>query len=513
MKIAIVIGVSIYQSDRYDNILACDNDAKAFKDIIENVKSMDNILFIHGEVKAKNAKNEIANFIRLNKEKETKIDELTFYFSGHGERNSEDFLYLFSDYDSLKPETTSLRNSELDDFIRALNPSLCIKIVDACYSGTKYIKGDTKHQDILEKSAQKSSINKSYFLFSSNDNQASYAGNEYSRFTESFLTALTENTGNIRYRDITAYIADDMSSYSDSKPFFVSQADGTEIFGEISHATHEIIFKKFGIPFESNNSHSLPLSIETQNTNYNENLLEILKEKTQELYFTEDELSDFLSVLKIELCKNDGYGLIENVFNIENTNDDAYPSHLYKKTIGQWLHKNDSNQELFAYPDYEDEFYEVEEYIEKPQKPTYRNNMIDYFTNSIASTFLEKNNKDYSLEKIQKKRRVVNGFYYNQGLVKKCGVYFIKFTPSFDVLKPLVLVIVPLYSSTKLMIQYSYSWLAPKSWATFSLPNFTKWNVVDVKVKNDTFTSKTASMIKQDIRDAIELELKPLIKN
>lgn len=235
MNLAIVIGVSEYNSDGFDNLPACKNDAETFKCVIENVKKIDDLLFLNGAINGSYVKNEIAKFV--DKNKSNKINEVVFYFSGHGERNNDDFLYLFSDYESTKVERASLRNSELDDFMRTLSPDLCVKIVDACYSGTRYIKGNDNGSDYITKSLKDNSIKNSYFLFSSGENEASYAGNEFSRFTESFLTSLTEIYGDIRCRDIISYIADDMSNKGEAKPVFVSQANSTEIFGKVTDET------------------------------------------------------------------------------------------------------------------------------------------------------------------------------------------------------------------------------------------------------------------------------------
>ena len=86
-------------------------------------------------------KRRIVEFVEKYKGKE--INELIFYFSGHGERFNDDFFYLPSDFDRKKRHTTGLQNSELDVWIKTLSPQLCVKIVDACFSGTQYIKSES----------------------------------------------------------------------------------------------------------------------------------------------------------------------------------------------------------------------------------------------------------------------------------------------------------------------------------------------------------------------------------
>jgi len=113
MNLAIVIGVENYQSDKYDNLPACKNDASIIKDVIEDVKDIEEVLFFNNNELAVNVKREITNFVEKYQEKD--INELFFYFTGHGERDIQekdrdinDFLYILYDFDSKKKRTTSL---------------------------------------------------------------------------------------------------------------------------------------------------------------------------------------------------------------------------------------------------------------------------------------------------------------------------------------------------------------------------------------------------------------------
>jgi uncharacterized caspase-like protein len=117
------------------------------------------------------------------------IDELFFYYSGHGARRSDDFLYLFSDFNSSKTSQTSLKNSELDTMIKSLNPKLTVKVLDACQSGTEYIKSEEDLKMIFEKSSG-NNFKKTYFMFSSATNQNSIADMDYSVFNKKLLRKL-----------------------------------------------------------------------------------------------------------------------------------------------------------------------------------------------------------------------------------------------------------------------------------------------------------------------------------
>ncbi len=83
-------------------------------------------------------KRELFQFVLRNKGRV--LDEALFYFSGHGQSKDEEFYFALSDFEESRRNTTSLKNTELDVFLRALNPKLAVKIVDACNAGVQYIK-------------------------------------------------------------------------------------------------------------------------------------------------------------------------------------------------------------------------------------------------------------------------------------------------------------------------------------------------------------------------------------
>ncbi|MCL1478042.1 MAG: caspase family protein [Marinobacter sp.] len=111
------------------------------KNVITDIKVIDDAVYLNKSPRAYEAKKQISDFVE--KHKNTDIEELIFYFSGHGSRSEEDFFYVMSDFKESKKESTGLRNTELDGLIRTLKPKLTVKIIDACFSGTQYIKSDT----------------------------------------------------------------------------------------------------------------------------------------------------------------------------------------------------------------------------------------------------------------------------------------------------------------------------------------------------------------------------------
>ncbi|ELV8728819.1 caspase family protein, partial [Vibrio fluvialis] len=230
MNLAILIGVSQYEN--CSDLSACGNDVEIMSNIITQLDKYDDVCVISNSPKAYEAKQKITAFI--NKHKDSKVDELVFYYTGHGARFDDDFFYIFSDFSEGRREVSGLRNSELDGLIRNLEPELTIKVVDACFAGGNYVKSEADIKPILEKSAKENELNKLYFLHSSNSEETSLATSEYSLFSNSFFKSLTQNEGDIRYRDFMAYVADDMAVNGYPKPTFVVQAENTEIFGEVS---------------------------------------------------------------------------------------------------------------------------------------------------------------------------------------------------------------------------------------------------------------------------------------
>ena len=177
MKLAIIIGVAEYDSDNFENLPACKSDAELFKDVLSDVKELDDLLCLNSNPKGYEAKKQLSDFVE--KHKGNDVEEFIFYFSGHGNRYEDDFFYILSDFKENKRESTGLRNTELDGLIRTLNPKLTIKIIDACFSGTQYIKSETNTRIDFEKSAKENRLNDIYFWFSSREDQTSLAGDEF----------------------------------------------------------------------------------------------------------------------------------------------------------------------------------------------------------------------------------------------------------------------------------------------------------------------------------------------
>lgn len=239
VKLAIIISVATYGGSIPD-LPGCENDDAAMMTLISESREFDDILHLNAEPNAAAVKQHLVDFV--SKHKGADVDEVFFYFTGHGDFTGDEFYYLLSDYDDSRHNQTTLQNSELDTFLRTLSPNLTAKFVDACFSGVQYIKDRTLLSEYLAKGQQDESLGKCYFLFSSHSNQRSYQDAELSHFTRAVVESVIAHPGeSIRYKDIADYVADFFAESVEQKPFFVVQADFTERFCSISKGLRDAL--------------------------------------------------------------------------------------------------------------------------------------------------------------------------------------------------------------------------------------------------------------------------------
>ena len=248
MNIAFVIGNSDY--DNLDKLEACKNDIKAVGDVLKATEKYGEIFIEENKTSSETKKSIASKIDSLKKEKIT-IEELVFYYTGHGCHKNDQFYYLPTDYDSKRHSSTSLSNDEVDEMLKSLNPQLTVKIIDACESGQNYIKSNNDDKDtFLNTSTNR--FNKCYFMYSSNKNQESSATDEFGFFTFSLLRSIKKCTENeIRYKDIIDFITDDFEDYDEQKPYFVTQADFTEYFCKDLKSVKEVL-ESYNLEFEEN---------------------------------------------------------------------------------------------------------------------------------------------------------------------------------------------------------------------------------------------------------------------
>ena len=238
MNIGIVIGVSDYQ--KVSPLPGCVADANSIKQLLELSNKCEDILYIAENTNSKDVKSRLAAFVK--KHEANDIEEVIFYFSGHGLFDDDEFYYILTDYTESKIKQTSLENSELDNLLRSLSAKLTVKIVDACQAGTRYVKDPDVFRKYLQSSEQ--GFDKCYFFYSSQNNQSSYQSEIISDFTLSFLNAFIERPNqDVRYKDVMDTLSDEFSSNKKQTPFFVMQGNYTESFGHIAQDVSEALIK------------------------------------------------------------------------------------------------------------------------------------------------------------------------------------------------------------------------------------------------------------------------------
>ncbi len=471
MKLAIIIGVSEYES--CDSLTACKNDVVMMKGIFEHLEKFEDICVIADSPKGIVAKKKLTEFIKKYEEKD--VEELVFYYTGHGDRYDDDFFYLFSDFNENEKEFTSLRNTELDSLIRNLNPDLTVKIVDACYSGSQYVKSDSDIEPFLVKSAKENDLKNLYFFHSSSSEETSLASDLYSYFTYSFCKSLTKIDGSIRYRDIMGLVADDMNLSGYPKPTFVVQANNLEIFGEMKPDLLSYTKNALGlIDTPEDIIHNPIVSFHAGNS-----LLELVTQKSSEEYCTYEEASSNIEQirdnLKTEFWPND----IDMLFDVEQTETESTRNIPNSVEIGRWIHKQ-TEDNFFAEPSYETRKYFKDEYVEIPKKPSKNRGIFGSISHNLSAFGLD--DTDYQLEKVEKNQQVINGFNYTAESPFRS--LKLQFKPKHSALENYCFTIVLLFSRNSLALFNAKESLPYESWDSIAYPKASSWKVKVVSLKD-----------------------------
>lgn len=329
MNIAIIIGVSKY--DNFVNLNQCKNDAIAIRELLSKSKKYDDILYINESNKSTKSGaifDELDRFIKKNSGK--KIDELLFYFSGHGITLENEFYYCTTNTNEDRINSTSILNKNLDSIIKQLSPKLYVKIIDACESGSAYIKGINDREKILDK--EKGKFNSCYFFSSSQQNQESFVRKKYSEFTYQLLEIINnkgnENENNIKYRDLSNELSDAFDGLS-QQPFFVMQGSLSETFISIDDNIKEFLTKKLN---------------EEEKVELNKNVIPKKEEETNEekaIEFKSKITDNIFSTLKnVEsILKDYSYSIDKH-----EKKDNIIP----RKMICNWLMENQEKYFVFA---------------------------------------------------------------------------------------------------------------------------------------------------------------------
>jgi hypothetical protein len=475
MRIALLIGISDFVN--CNNLPGCLNDIKAMNELLQESKEFDEIKVFEKTVNSDELKSNLTSL--FNSWKDKTVDELFFYFTGHGSFYKEEFYYLLSDFDENKRRQTSLQNSEIDNMIKGISPALVTKVIDACQSGVSYIKGSS---DIIEKYYAKTSesFKKCYFMHSSMTDQYSYQDNDLSDFTRSFLGAIKSNSKpTIRYKDIIDYISDEFEKSTEQTPFFITQAGHTESFLIASEALTKVLSNYF--------KNEVTDTKKTDDTpTYNSYIDKIKKEA--ELYSSQVELEQLLMRIKTNLegilLKEDIAELYDKKVSFENFLRDL-PRCI---EIGRWI--NENRNSYFAEPDYETVSY-TEEVAPNP-------------FGSLISRM--QGNKV-----ITKQKEVLKGYDLTIDVPYKS--ILIDFIPRYPNLSQYAIIISFLSSKKNIKFYHAFTIYTEQSWTRKSISSNFKWQSSDFLIKDSSSIDSFINKIVEDNILNMSNEIKKLYED
>jgi hypothetical protein len=325
MNLGIIIGVSEYV-DSSNNLPGCKMDANAIQNILSKTDKYDDLLFLNSNQNSAEIKERFTDFI--SNHKTNKVEELFFYYTGHGDFNNNEYYFLLSDYEDSKRKQTSLQNEEVDNLIKTLKPDLVVKVIDACQSGKSYIKEANGISKYFEKTQDR--FNRCYFLNSSLNDQSSYQSDIISDFTKSFISSVRlHNSAEIRYKDIIDYISDDFANNPSQTPYFVIQADYTEKFCSINKNLKDYLA-----------SLSFSKATSTKNTGDKSSLLDKIAKQAED-YCEKTEALQLIGNIKDEVEKFECSTELKDVFDLKVSTHEDYEEIVKENTIGKWLDDND----------------------------------------------------------------------------------------------------------------------------------------------------------------------------
>ncbi|MBS0961476.1 caspase family protein [Acetobacter thailandicus] len=462
-KLGVVVGVADY-TNPLNNLPACRNDSAAISEILQNSGRFDDILQLVDQSNTSSSivKNRLSEF--ADKHRSSPIEEIVFYFTGHGNFDGNDFHYLLSDYDARKKNKTSLSNTELDGIFRSLNPDLFVKIVDACHSGVTYIKDDNKLEDYLK--SPRNEFSNIYFMFSSQSSEYSYASRKISDFTKSLITAVLDfSPGPVRYRDLMSSISDEFEATGGQTPLFVVQAKNTEIFCdssvELAAKLRSYLLENSSPPTQSEKTLSLKDRVLS----------------AEKMFCTKEEAVKIVENIEKAFEEQEILEDIRELYSIKITSFDYIPTE--SATIGKWINENPS-EELFAAPIKSQETYLA------PDFESQLNSITRFLTISGA-------NAD-NVKMVSKTRIVISEYK-----VTTTGLPFIyisiRLEPKIKAVDPVECHVAPILSRTKMVLFYRFRKLSFTDWEEATQKTTTKWARDEVFLKNEQDIESTLKKI------------------
>ena len=461
MKIACLLGVSKY--DNCTDLPACVNDLNIMNVLIDSTGEYEQVLRIDGNQSSSKVKQQLVSFMAQFKGKD--LDQVLFYFSGHGDFDGNEFNYVLRDFDPSKKKQTVIENSELDNWLRMLNPSLAVKVIDSCHSGVQYIKDPNIFHTSLTKTAE--SFQSCYFLFSSQKEQSSYQNAFFSNFTHSLVKSVSRFQGTeIRFKDMMDFVSDEFAANSQQTPFFVTQATNTEIFSPIDQKLRS------GLEVELAKHQSTYVG-GADNTEIAEPPPTSLAErvKADALRFCSKE-EVLLSIKHIqEYWQNNTYPEdVSSLYEFHCLLLTSLESEVPRlASIGKWLSENENN--YFASPTSREEDYQ-----KKVKIPVKRR--------GLAATMVLSNlyGQEYETKTVTRTREIITGFRLTQDVDKPA--IRITAAPKFENLSWHDCHIAYVFSKTQIQLFYLFSTFRESNWEQRSRQPDDTWRMLTEDFKS-----------------------------
>jgi hypothetical protein len=366
-----------------------------------------------------------------------------------------------------------------------LNPRLYVKIVDACHSGVTYIKSADEFTEYL-KSAQPA-FNKLYFLFSSQSEQFSYQNNSISYFTESILKAVSYHGGDtIRYKDIIDFVSDDFGANEFQTPFFVTQADFTEIFVGISPTLRDRL----------NGYIQVAARIEHSPVPQNKamSIVERLR-RDADNYCNKDEAIAVMKSIPLILSGVSISSDLAELYEVTVTTDKNAPAGAI--SIGKWLDQNKEERGYFAEP-----IFVVEKVTRRIQKR--------WFEAPTTFTLLRGARglgRDEDYDTITDNRRVLKGFRmtFDDPPYQHINI---QFSPTLPNITPEECLIVPILSRTHLRLFWAFSHFDYIGWNESRRVGTLEWSTADAPLKSTDQIRQITSEIEKRFSAFVEEPLR-----
>lgn len=527
INLAIVIASSEYL-DKNDNLPTVKNDFRLISNIMSLSGKYTEILNILDNKNSSEVKSLISTFI--NKYKEKEVNEIFFYFSGHGVRKmnkdtDELFLKLYNTADD-KILSSALSNTEVDGYLRECNPNLAIKILDCCNSGTHYLK-ESSNTLLKHFESTKSKFKDLIFISSSTENEASYAMDDYSFFTKALALSILDNEVDteIYYKDLISAINDWSSSTYYPEPRIVMQGAFLHPFINYNEEIRNFLSEKEKLqPFKTFENTEDNLKDEAKSEAFG--LLAIQKlilDKSQN-YLSKKEILNYVKQVNDFFENSDNYKDISELFDVQIENDISLSN---EESIGTWLTEN-SNKDYYAEPRYEQEPYTTQEYVPAPQKvkkvkkPSNLTNSFfsnKSFLSRLASEYQEYEEVEQVLKSVTNYRSVLKGFKVtcsleseNNKQVNTKILLSLKPKNNYLCLRAYNVYLVILFSAQEIATFTQITTLKSYDWDRYEKVKSTKWFVKESYFKSLN-PKDYAHQIIGSIRKKLEESIKDHIAN